>query len=161
MAARTLAVKRKQNVRSLCTTSRYENPAPTFPLGDSNGHAELSAGSIAAAKRRRKRVPVFAAGFDYFSGQTLRDFHDLGNSAPFGKQSRDIGTRTPIAPLFQILNVHSKRYFCNFSQMLLTFYEFFTCNAYLYYIQFQLSSSPPVPRDLSGSVRTRSRSAAC
>jgi hypothetical protein len=79
---------------------------------------------------------VLAAGFGHFSRQTLRDFHDLGDSAPFANQSRDIGTRSPIESLFQILNAHSNRYFFNFSQMLLTFHEFFAFNAYLYCSQF-------------------------
>jgi len=111
MAARTLAVKLEaKRAKSLHNVAIRKSP-PTFPLADSNGHTELSAGSMPAAKHRRKPVPVLAAGFDHFSSQTLRDFHDLGNSAPFGNQSRDIGTRTPIAPLFQILNAHSNPYF--------------------------------------------------
>src|SRR6266478_2119623 len=48
-------------------------------LGDSNGHTQLSAGSMPAAKHL-KRVPCSRQHSTIFPAQTLRDFYDLGNS---------------------------------------------------------------------------------
>ena len=66
---------------------------------------------------------MFAARFDDFASQALRDFDGFSNGAPFGNQARDIWTRTEIASLFQIFDAHSDRYFSDFGQMLLTFHE--------------------------------------